>query len=475
MKTKNNKVITWAVCIYAVVLVLINFTRVFYNNFWGDECHSILMSRMPLKEMLPKLVGETMTPLYFLLLKALTAIFGEIPFAYHMASFIPYVVMVAFICTLFRKICGNEAAFILLTLFSLSENPYIYINEVRMYELAACGVVVAYMVFYEILADESLKNYLIFAIASLVGVYSHYIAVIPVAALYISLLIYSVTRKRKIRNIIYLYVGTVAGFIPWLAQSVSVALRISQNGFWIKEIPDLKWSLLYYFGTNKYYSALMLLIVLLSVAAVVFKKFKGRNKFTDHDYWFVTGIVSGFSSLIALRIISLLITPSLLLRYLYPAVLVLMTAISAQIPRFIKKEKLLWAVVGVITIVCAVKFVDLYTTERSNDIKCREAYTALAENVEPGDIVVSNVSHYECTIMDYYFPDLNVITISSQDHRPYEIAYEPEDGVKYWMVWRFPLDDVDKKWLADKNLTAKPVIEDGYFADWDFYMYEIER
>ncbi len=156
--SKEQKLILIITTVVTVIAVVMNFTRCSYGNFWSDECHSILTARVPWGDLLGTVVGASHAPLYFIFLKVLILIFGENSVTYYLSSFIPYLLFLILIMTSFRKRFGNLAALLMTIFVSLSTNSYVYIGEIRMYEICACSVFAAFLMFYEIINKESLKT-----------------------------------------------------------------------------------------------------------------------------------------------------------------------------------------------------------------------------------------------------------------------------------------------------------------------------
>ncbi len=120
-------------------------------------------------------------------------------------------------------------------------------------------------------------------------------------------------------------------------------------------------------------------------------------------------------------------------------------------------------------------FFSTYAAERKADKECHEALETMQELLTPGDMILTNFSHYSWTMMDYYMPGYECVAVSSADTRPYTIDYPLDTAQKYWAVWKSPMKDEDLVWLKDNGYDYKDVILDGTLGDTvnSFYLYEL--
>ena len=74
MDSRIPKNINWTVVlfVYASLLVVLNFTRLFYDNFWGDECYDIMLSRGTYENLMYMTeYHDNHPPLHYLYFKAM--------------------------------------------------------------------------------------------------------------------------------------------------------------------------------------------------------------------------------------------------------------------------------------------------------------------------------------------------------------------------------------------------------------------
>jgi len=81
----------------AISLAVLHFVACTNNVIWGDEGYSIRLAKMSFPEMLQATAADVHPPLHYILMQILYRIFGEHPLAYHMAGYLPYVLLLLFL------------------------------------------------------------------------------------------------------------------------------------------------------------------------------------------------------------------------------------------------------------------------------------------------------------------------------------------------------------------------------------------
>lgn len=82
--------------IYSVVLLLMNFIRIFDNNFWGDEAFTANLVQCSVPEIISKTAADVHPPLYYLFVKLAYTIFGKQGWVFHLVSLIPCAIIIAY-------------------------------------------------------------------------------------------------------------------------------------------------------------------------------------------------------------------------------------------------------------------------------------------------------------------------------------------------------------------------------------------
>lgn len=441
-------------CIYAAVIFASHFMRIFDNDFWGDEAYSIGMARIGFSDMLKITAADVHPPLYYSLLMLLYRIFGDHGWVYHLAAIVPFTVILIFAVTSLYKRFGKEAAFIFLTLIGFSDNAVIYNVEVRMYCLAFMFVLLSYYSLYRCINGERNAE-AFFALFSLGAAYSHYYAMLAVAFFYLALFVRAICKKYRFGKFLAVCAATVAGYLPWLIQVVTTFGRTTGD-YWMTEIPGVKDLVKYFFlSGNKWYSYAMFLCTL-AVALICILK---RKQDAARALWLFWGLASCLGVVLAGVIVSTLMRPVFTFRFVYPVVSAMWLALAAGVSG-LKIRKILAPVIIVISLIIYVpSFISTVRYERDIDAICADTTASLRSMLKEDDHILTNGSHLDWTLIDYYVP--------GPEHELVEtVDYEYEEGRTYYLFWTEPLTQDEIAVLDEKGFTAEEKIKNGLIGNW---------
>lgn len=462
MKNRSHfqagKILHASVCLYALAAFILNLIRIFDNEFWGDEAYSIMLSRMTLAQMLGETASDVHPPLFYSFLMALRNLLGDHGWVYHLAALIPFALVLIFTVTLVYRRFGAGSAFIMITLCGISENAVNYNIEVRMYSLAFMFVLFSYYSLLIVLNGEK-KGSLWFVLFSLGAAYSHYYALVSVAFFYL-LLLYLVIRKRfELKKLCIIYAATIAGYLPWLIAMLYTFLRTSRD-FWMTDIPGIKDVIKYfYLADNKWYSYIMFILTFAMVALVTYLERAKKSEIQKESVtWLISGIGAAVFSCVIGVGISHLLRPVFTLRYLYPVISVMWLVLASSVS-FIKRKavaSILIAASSLIVFIPGYRFI--YTYDRITDRICSETMEQVEEVVLPGDILITNDSHLDWILLDYYVPGHDHILAEDTD-------IELEAGGSYLLFWSDALTDEETARLNENGYEAVPEVLGGMLGD----------
>ncbi len=469
MKRKSE--INWGIYIYAAILIFINIIRVFDNNFWGDEVFSIKLANFSLFDMLKATAQDVHPPLYYLVLSAFTKILGNHGWVYHFVSVVPYLCVTFFIVSIIRKRFGYGAAYLFLSLVSLAKPSVIYNVEVRMYSLAFLMVLLAYYGLLLILENRRIGN-AVFVICSLGAAYTHYYAMFSVAFFYLLLLLWAIKNREKTRQIIGIYLVTVIGYLPWLASLITSFSR-TKDDFWMTKYPSILECVRYLFDSDIFlYSYGMIVITLVLTVMHVFRgkdterESQSEAQLSIETVWMIWGLVAVFGTLCMGELISVLVRPSFLQRYLYPVMGVIWLVLCVGISKIPHRNIVFALLISLSLMVYIPSYYNIYREDRANDLKCIETQIQMLEFVREDDILLTNITHLSWTVLGYYFPGVESVGI--------ERGYDQFDkGTRYWLLWKKELKNKDIKWLRSNGYQAKEILNNGYLGENEFYLYEL--
>lgn len=208
----------YIILIVGLILRLISLNQ----SLWLDEATSALAARMTTSELFTKfLPGDFHPPLYYLILKYWTAIFGYSEVALRVPSIIFGVIAVYFIYLIGKKIFDSKTGLIASLLLSTSGFAIYYSQEARMYSLAAMLVTASVYFFLK-------KKWILFGIfLSLMGMTD-----------YVSLLIipiFLIIGWKDIKKVILSFIPTAALFLIWFPifiKQLTSGLSVAGSAWW---------------------------------------------------------------------------------------------------------------------------------------------------------------------------------------------------------------------------------------------------
>lgn len=240
---RSHRILPWLLYLYALVLFAMHFVRIFDNSFWGDEGFTIRLVKASFYRMCRLTAGDVHPPLYYFFTQILYHIFGNHGYTYHLSALIPYGIILVLACTVVRKWFGMIPAAVLVTLSSFTSSAILYNVEARMYSLGALCVLAAYLAFYQIYKENRLFDWCVFGFTSLCAAYTHYYALLSVAFFYLMLLPLWFKGKEFRKRILYLYGGTVLGYIIWLILPLRHSFQRTAEDWWLTDYAGF-WSCL---------------------------------------------------------------------------------------------------------------------------------------------------------------------------------------------------------------------------------------
>jgi uncharacterized membrane protein len=248
IKFKKNRIeyIHIFIIIFGAIFSAIS---VFHPFLWFDESYSVGIANHTFSEIW-SIGGHDVHPVfYYYCLHILNIFFGNNIIIYRLFSLFCTIAIGIIGYTHIRKDFGEKIG-LLFSFFSFFfPTVLVYTGEIRMYTLAMLLVtltsIYAYRIYKYNLTSFSIKNWIIFAICSILSAYTHYYALMASGLINLILMIYFIVEfiktKKITKNIIAFIISGVIQillYIPWI---ISLLLQMSQvsNGFWINiHFPD---------------------------------------------------------------------------------------------------------------------------------------------------------------------------------------------------------------------------------------------
>ncbi|MBW3094203.1 glycosyltransferase family 39 protein [Bifidobacterium sp. 64T4] len=238
----------------ACLAALISFALGFGRSVWFDEGYTIIVLDQPFDRMMALLKVDVHPPLYYLLLRGWTGIFGSSVTAMRAMSCLFCGLTVVAMMASLRRLAGERAA--LMTMPFLVAAPMLlrYGYEIRMYSLVPfLSALGTYMLLRAVEAERASGNHdpklrgsasisgkrwwLAYAIVVVLGMYTQYM----MALVWLTHLIWLCLRARHVgrfaalRRYLAPYLLAVMFYLPWLPSAID---QITHNA-----LPALKGTL----------------------------------------------------------------------------------------------------------------------------------------------------------------------------------------------------------------------------------------
>lgn len=439
----NNRIITVLIYIMAAGLLALNFIRIFDNTFWGDEAYSINLTRMGFSSMIGQIAYDVQAPFFYLVLRVCGAVFGGVGAAYHMASFLAYMLMMAFIVFPVRKEYGNIVTAVMVVFTSLSMNSLIYMTELRPYEWGCALVFISYFYGLRIINKEAkTSDWVLFSVVSLMAAYTHTYCLIAVAFMYVGIILLALFGKRdemrkiRIRTAVICIVAVIV-YLPWLMVLFS-QFGAAKGDWWQRDIPSVRDLFVYHFDFTW-----MAIIVLFAIVAFLISSVGGEA---------IRTLLLGLAPIIGTAAVGLgicyFVRPMFLDKYFFPL---------AGISWFLLGYMFSKIRLGGAPAVLVVAFFVLagaknYRTEFSNARYIDAGNTAFLENVKLDEncVVYANSDHYHWAILPCYYPAADVRNAEGA-----KFDFEGVDGKDIYLVWSTEIGPAEETAFAElgKSLT----------------------
>lgn len=407
---------------------LCNAVFMFDNAIWGDEGFSILLARQNIGGILTGTAADVHPPLYYLVLKIAISILGESVLVLHLTSYLAFVGVCVLSVTFIRKNFGLLSAYLALFFTGLTEYGVIYSVEIRMYSWALLFITLTFCAAYKIIENRetNVKVWIVMSVFALFAGYTHYFALIAVAFMILGVFILCLVKKQNHvwRNISITVAVCVVGYLPWLVTMVTTVER-TVGDFWLTSVPTFRECTDMFFGAMDYshklicfFAVLLFFYVLANVYDVVKNKISIRDKFTEviEKETKIQLSLLGIWTFIGTTILGILVSnnlqPVLLTRYLFPMVVLGAISLGVLVQYFSQREKLETAIVVVAIIIVVLvgksglnAYYNRYQIFCDRKWQTDEALEKINSYAEDGYVVMSDLAHFNWTVLEYYYPE----------------------------------------------------------------------
>lgn len=460
VKKKKDKILILNIIIIILGTIFISLGA-FHTNIWFDESYSVAISNHSFSEIW-NIGGNDVHPVfYYIMLKIVSLIFGNNILVFRLFSIVPIVVLSILGITHIRKDYGERTGIIFsfLTLFL----PIIasYSSEIRMYTWVMLFVTITAIYANRIYKDElSIKNWVIFALFSLLSAYTHYYGLMFAGIINVILFIYLLkNRKEKNKDLKIFIIQAVVEcllYVPWLYYFIKQLTSVG-GGYWIKlEFPDTLYNVLgiQYMGSlSNIFGFCFAICLYIYLGFVIYRCKKERIS--------IKNAIKALLLYVLIVFIAFLI--SLKSPILYPRYLMAITGLLIFfIADIMAKEKSKYITIEICIIIFVTSLISNINIINNNyDNTNMKQIEYLEENIKDDDIIVySNIGNG--SVFAVYFKD-NKQYFYNGDHWNVEEAYkaygpqmetvEDLDFLKDYKGRIWIIDSTDSSFYNDKFKT----------------------
>ena len=240
VKTKTNKkenIIKYSHIAIIVLGAIFISLSVFHSNLWFDESYSVDIAKHSFSEIWTIGANDVHPILYYFVLHIIGMITNYNIIALRMVSLISLILVGVLGYTHIRKDFGEKTGIIFSFLVFFLPVTAEYAGELRMYSLGMLlGTILGIYAYRMYKGKESIKNFVIFGLSSLLVSYTHYYGLMLAGIINLLLFIYYIknrkTKGKALRNFIITAVIQVVLYLPWLFVFLGQLKSVSK-GFWI--------------------------------------------------------------------------------------------------------------------------------------------------------------------------------------------------------------------------------------------------
>jgi len=474
------------ICI-AVLICICNAFFLFDNALWGDEGFSAILVRNNISGILKGTAADVHPPLYYLLLKCMVSLFGESGIVLHLTSYIAFLCCCLLVITFVRKRMGLIPAYFAIMLTGWTGMGMVYSIEIRMYSMTLLFVTLTFCAAYQVLTEKKMRYWIEMSIFALLGAYTHYFALLEVAFIMSGVYVYAIVKKQKDvwKKIFITIMLCIVGYIPWLT-SLLMTLKHTVKDFWLQAVPSFAESMDLVFGRMNYSRGLYLCFIALLFIKVIMQIVTIRRekestdiyiKYTvdrDNNSLFMVWIAlwSIIGTILFGILFSKVVRPVMLTRYLFPMTTMAGISLGIMVNYFMKQKK--WApIMGIATVTMLVfmsvagiqEYIKRYDTYQIYRDETTDTVEILNNEIDNGCQIVSDIDHFNWTVLEYYFPQM---------HKNFYSLFEEAEPDKAVALLQNEISNETHEKIESLGYTVSP-LGTGRLDDTVCYIYYLEK
>lgn len=461
IKTDRASDITAYILVIICGAIFVSLT--FNNNIWLDEAFTASLVNTDMAGVIKRSMADTLPPLYNILLKLSTDIFGYRVPVMKITSAVPMILTMLLGATVVRRRFGYLTSYIFIIAITFMPNMFFYGVEIRMYSLGFMFATASGIYAYEVVCSPSRKNWCIFTAVSVLAGYSHHFAFVTVGFVYLYLLLYCFF-NRMVRSFIKCLAATFILYFPCML--VTLKQLKSVSGYF--SMPEVTSSVFIKYCRYPFTVGFTpLSILLLTVTLFLFLRRLFRSPKNTEDMFSLYCFLIYYGVLLFGTVVSKIMTANIFVdRYLFFAlgpVWLFFAIETGKLTEASKEAEAGGRFNGVLTFLIILLELSVGVATYTNALKSEyapgadEVIAFLGENVSKGDSLYTLEEYEELAYCLTFYDD------RLTNYESLENAIHAAGGGTVWVAVMHGYETADKDRLPDGN--------EGYEA----YIDEIEN
>lgn len=396
---KNDIVI---ISIIAITFI-VNISVIFNDSVWQDEAYTMNILRKDFINIVKTTAEDVHPPLYYFIAKIFTICFGYSVPVVKMASIVPVILTMIFVWLKSKKLFLEKYATIsevFCMLIGFIPVAFVQNVELRMYTWAMFFVTCSGIYAYEIYLNPKRKRKLaLFIITALCAAYTHYYAALTECFIYLFLLGNLITKHKAWKESLIIINVTIAGYLPWL--HVFINQFIIVRDYWWLDTFNIQTILkLIKYPFNGQFTNVFLIMFTTIIIGIIIYIFKNKK---DKEAWFAIFSILSFILMVATGcIVSLLLRPVFVARYMYTAIGLLFLGISITVAKVKYSNVIKNILIGIIVLNFPFSYYSTCTREYDTGT---EQFKEFAKNNIDANTAITTESNDLYHTLPYYLPN----------------------------------------------------------------------
>ena len=463
-----------------IILAALHISLIFNDSVWCDEAYTMIQCRKSFSSMMENVKVDAWPPFYGITSWLFAHIFGISVPSLKLYSIIPTLLTIILGIHYIKQIIGSTYVALTYALLVGVMPLSLHMSlEIRGYSWGMFFVTMCAFKTYQFWQKKKISNFILMLIWALLAAYTHYFAVVSVAIIFTLLFVALIIQNKK--NIILCFVITLICFLaylPWLANFLKAAGSVA-SGYWIPKMRFSNFMECFLFPFTKEidskgeiivceFTYIFVILGIFLVLLLFRNIFNSGMKNARNEIIAVLSLVVWGGLIVCGYLISKLISPMFIPRYMYFTIGLLWLAFSIMIFYCIKNETIRIGIIALIIFAGISGYVEQRSSSFENGTeKAKKVINAHCDN-ETG--IFSDSDYLNWTEIKYYFPDSihsesggNIDVITLNGVREHFLFLATDDFSEYYNNFEMMGYSIEK--LGNYNF-------DGIYC---FELYEMKK